>query len=137
MTDAVLIADYKKTLRTAPGARLRAGISRGMLTLSRAGQLNAEDNGAQQIDREGGDEGAGVIRGTSVITIGEALGHDLWVDQTFLEQVAHAINETGDRGLKSRFTHPGVSGDALGTYLGRHRDAENVGDSVYLSLIHI
>ena len=47
-----------------------------------------------QIDRV-----AGVLSGYSVITRGEALGHGMWVDGTFLSQVVEAGNASA-KGLK-------------------------------------
>jgi hypothetical protein len=82
-----------------------------------------------RVDRTGGFDKAGVIRGVSVITRGEALGHDLWVDAEMLDQVADAINASS-KGAKARFTHPGLSGDGLGRYVGRVMDARVVGDQV-------
>lgn len=72
-----------------------------------------------QIDMSGGMFGAGIIRDVSVITTGEALGHDLFIDQHFLQQTAEALQAAGDAGIKSRFTHPGMSSDGLGRHLGR------------------
>lgn len=69
--------------------------------------------GTGKVDRE-----ARLIQDVSVITMGEALGHDLWIDETFLDQVV----KTGNKlkiGAKSRFTHPGLSADGMGTQIGR------------------
>lgn len=76
---------------------------------------------------------SGLIRGMAVITRGEALGHDLWIDSEFLQQVADGINASPN-GVKARFTHPGLSGDGLGKYLGRARDAVIDGDVVRADL---
>lgn len=54
-----------------------------------------------------------------MISRGEALGHRFWIDQTMVGQVHNATLDAGDKGLKVRFTHPGLSADGLGTYLGR------------------
>jgi len=54
-----------------------------------------------------------------VITRGEALGHGQWIDTEFLRDIVSAAKDLGNRGIKSRFTHPGLSGDALGKVLGR------------------
>lgn len=75
-----------------------------------------------QVDRE---TGSGVIRGVSVVTRGEALGHDLWLDADFVSDVTAAINS--GNGIKARFTHPGLSSDGLGTMLGRIKNAKTVG----------
>ena len=84
---------------------------------------------ASEIDREGGMYGFGVINGASIITRGEALGHDLWVDDDFLSDVTAAGNAK-NTGLKARFTHPGLSSDGLGTYLGKVHNLRTEGDRV-------
>lgn len=50
------------------------------------------------------DKAAGVIRGVSVITIGEALGHDAWVDAITLQQTKQCA-ETYTGGLKVKADH--------------------------------
>lgn len=85
--------------------------------------------GDPRVDREGGYRGAGMIRGVSVISKGEALGHQLWIDDVTLEQVETLLNATSN-GIKSRFTHPSMSGDGLGKHVARVRDAELSGDRV-------
>ena len=87
----------------------------------------ATDN--RPVEREGGDYNAGLIRGAAIVTRGEALGHGLWLDRTFLEQTAEGINTRFD-GAKVRFTHPGLSSDGLGTFLGRAKNAQDDGDVV-------
>jgi len=89
--------------------------------------------GADTVQRDGGKYGFGVVRGVSVITRGEALGHDLWVDTDFLTDTTAAINAK-DVGLKARFTHPGLSSDGLGKYLGKVHDAKTIGDQVIADL---
>lgn len=81
------------------------------------------------IDRDGGNYQAGIIRKFSVITIGEALGHDMWIDEEFLAQVNTAINAQKN-GVKSRFTHPDMSGDGLGKMAAKTMDSEVDGDRV-------
>lgn len=90
--------------------------------------------GQPQVERKGGYRQQGVIRSASIVSRGEALGHDEWLDQSFIESVAEAINQP-NKGVKSRFTHPSLSGDGLGTFLGRVMDAEVVGGRV-LADIH-
>jgi hypothetical protein len=68
------------------------------------------------------------ISGFAVITKGEAQGHGLWIDDEFLAQVAAAMKD--ERGLKSRFTHPGLSSDGMGKYLGRAKNGYVDGDVV-------
>ena len=79
-------------------------------------------NGEVAIDRQGGPRKFGSISGVSVIAMGEALGHEQWIDRVALEQVADGINEL-NRGVKARFTHPGMSNDGLGRHLGRVTNA--------------
>jgi hypothetical protein len=76
------------------------------------------------VDRTGGKFGAGLIRGVSLVTVGEALGHGLWLDAEFVQTVHLAALAQQDIGLKSRFTHPDMSGDGLSHFLGRFRDAQ-------------
>lgn len=83
---------------------------------------------APSIEPAGGTFSAGLIRGFAAIARGEALGHGLWIDTTFLQQVAGALNAAGS--VKSRFTHPGLSSDGLGKYLGRSEGARVEGDVV-------
>jgi hypothetical protein len=85
--------------------------------------FRAMSRGASTVDRTDGHFGAGVIHDVSVITQGEALGHELWIDSRMVQQVRDAIN-TNELGVKSRFTHPGMSGDGLGKHVGRIMDAE-------------
>ncbi len=80
--------------------------------------------GAAAVDRV-----AHVIRGASAMQAVEALGHHLIVDRTSLQQFADIANAKPG-GLKSRFTHPGLSADGLGKLLGRMRDFRVTGDRV-------
>lgn len=98
----------------------RAGIARGTET-------------ASPVDRTGGMFGAGLISGVSVITRGEALGHDLWIDADFLTDITGAINQS-ENGVKARFTHPGMCSDGMANKLGKINNARTVGDQVYADL---
>lgn len=90
---------------------------------------------AQGVDRNGGD-GFGVIYGVSAIAEGEAAGHNSYIDKTMLGQVVDAINDKGNLGIKIRFAHPSMSGDGIGTSLGKGRNARlsEAGDSVVFDL---
>lgn len=82
----------------------------------------APSKGAKpRVDRTGGHFGAGLLTGVSVITRGEARGHHEWVDQFAVEQVVKLGNKARN-GIKSRFAHPGLSSDGLGTMLGRMKN---------------
>lgn len=86
-----------------------------------------------RVEEDGGDYGAGIIRNVSVITRGEALGHDGWVDRQFVSDVASAINAT-ETGIKARFTHPGLSADGLGTQVGKLKSARFAQDQTFADL---
>lgn len=74
-----------------------------------------------------------VIYGVSCAQAVEALGHRLILDNTTLQQLAeHGNAKKG--GIKSRFTHPGLSADGLGKYLGRLKDFGVEGDKVLADL---
>lgn len=106
-------------LSTAP-TMLRGPIAKGVA-------------GKSSVERQGGDHQAGLIRGAAVITRGEALGHGMWIDATMLQQTYEAI-KAGKNGIKARFTHPGLSSDGLGTFLGRFKNASLEGDIVRADL---
>lgn len=90
---------------------------------------------SQEVDREGGDDGQGIIRGASVIMRGDALGHGMFVDAVMLDQVAAALNAAGDSGIKARFSHPSESSDGMGKTLGRFKGPAVVdGDKVRADL---
>lgn len=119
MTTATALEQTRVALQTRPGS-LRSQIVRGVPK--------------DAVDREGGDFSAGLIRRISVNQRGEALGHYVWLDTTFLQQTADAINDSGETGIKARFTHPDMSSDGLGTFLGRVKDARVEGDRVLADL---
>ena len=107
----------RETLRSKP-TRLRAPKSSGT---------------EPRIDPMGGFRQQGIIRGVSIVTRGEALGHYMWLDADFLKSVAAGINAK-NKGVKARFTHPGLSSDGLGTFLGRVMTAKVDGDQVIADL---
>jgi len=86
------------------------------------GQFEHLADGVKRIDPSGGKKGGGIIRGVSLITQGEALGHGVWADKEFVAQAVSFAN-AHERGLKSRFKHPSMSADGTGNYLGRFHDA--------------
>jgi hypothetical protein len=80
-------------------------------------------------------EDPGTILGMAIITRGEALGHGGWIDRQFLQQVTDAINAKPE-GAKGRFTHPSLSGDGLGKFTGRVKDARLERDDVVRGDLH-
>lgn len=73
-----------------------------------------EGNPDSKVDRTGGRYGAGLIRGVSLCSVGEALGHGFWIDAEFLQQIVDLSPEM----MKSRFTHPSLCADGTGKALG-------------------
>ena len=84
-----------------------------------------------KVIRDGGDRGAGLLQGVSVIRRGEARGHEMWCDMFFVNQVSEALNAKGKSGLKTRFTHPGLSADGLAKFLGNTKASRVVNDAAY------
>ena len=58
-----------------------------------------------------------------LIRPGEALGHGMWIDAAFCEDIAARGAAVGDKGMKARFGHPNMCNEALGTFLGRWKNA--------------
>jgi len=83
-----------------------------------------------KVEPDGGMYGAGMISNVSLITEGEALGHYAWIDSEFTAQVGAAMSAKADQGIKSRFTHPGMSSDGLGRMLGRINNGRVEGNQV-------
>lgn len=82
----------------------------------------APSRGAQpKVEPTGGDFGAGLITGASAISRGEALGHGAWIDEYAVESVVR-LGNASRKGVKVRFTHPGLSADGMGTLLGRMKN---------------
>lgn len=75
-----------------------------------------------------------MIYGVSLCQTGEALGHDMLVDEIMLGQIVDAVAATGNAGLKSRFTHPGACSDAMGKMLGKVKNARLLGDKAVADL---
>ena len=106
---------------TKPTGRDRGPVERGSFA--------TED----RVDPDGGEKNAGIIFGASVIHAGEALGHYAWIDGVALDQVVELGNAM-ENGAKVRFTHPSMSGDGLGSYLGRAKNFKRDGDQVFADI---
>jgi len=74
-----------------------------------------------------------IIRGYKVMSIGEAIGHGMIVDDTTLTQL-EAIGNKSAAGVKTRVQHPNGKGDGFGRYLGKSRNFTRQGDSVFADL---
>lgn len=70
-----------------------------------------EQSGGRRVVVERGPPGS--VRGLSVITTGEALGHGFYVDELTVKQVASAL-----AGVPGRWTHGSMSADGLARHLG-------------------
>jgi hypothetical protein len=79
------------------------------------------------------DRDKGIIYGYAVITKGPALGHNMTIDDTTLNQVVELGNKKAF-GVKSRFDHPSASNTSMGTFLGRSKQFRRVGDRVLADL---
>ena len=88
-------------------ARFRATFNGSQLGASRLGEIDTENE---------------VLHDVQITLEGEALGHGIWLDRQFCEDVAAAGNATGDVGLKVRYGHPAMCSDAIGTELGRAKN---------------
>lgn len=62
-----------------------------------------------------------VIRGVSICTAGEALGHGVHLDESFIQE-AFEQSSSLKLGLKARFGHPSMCNEALGTTVGRFKN---------------
>ena len=86
-------------------------------TLFRGG-ISTNPQWVPEVSKTGGNFGAGYIKNFAVITTGEALGHQAWVDNEFISQVATELAKK-KKGVVSRYTHPSQSADGLSRGLGR------------------
>ncbi len=121
-----------------PLSRFRGTVTKGLckglsVTALAAALAEAPADGETKPDQAPQGE-TGAIENYAVISRGEALGHGFWCDLDFCGQVATGLSATGDKGLKSRFTHPSLSSDGLGKFLGRTTGGKLDGDIVRGSL---
>lgn len=68
-----------------------------------------------------------VIYGVSAAQAVEALGHGLMLDAKTLQQIVD-LGNAAKNGVKSRYTHPGLSSDGMGKQLGRMKNFRVEGD---------
>ena len=76
---------------------------------------------------------AGIISNIIVVQKGEAKGHNVHLNNDFLDNVVRLAGEFG-AGVKARFGHPNICATALGTYLGRYKNYHRVADQVLADL---
>jgi len=75
-----------------------------------------------------------ILYGVSVIQAVEAMGHNAIVDDTAVFQIVVLGQAAAPTGIKSRFTHPGLSADGTGRFLGRLRNFRLQGDKALADL---
>ena len=75
----------------------------------------------------------GAIYGVAICTEGEALGHDVWLDSAFIADVVK-FGKAYKKGLKARFGHPSMSGESLGTFIGRFQNFRQEGTKAVADL---
>lgn len=85
-------------------------------------QISSEGN--QHVDRK-----AGKILGLSAMKVGPAIGHDVEIDEVTLSQIEE-LGNLSNRGVKARFTHPGLCSNGLGKMLGHVSNFQIDGDKV-------
>ena len=83
--------------------------------------------------RNGVDRESRTIFGVAVATDGPALGHQMDIDRTFLEQLVTAGNQA-KQGIKARFDHPNASSTSMGTAIGRFKQFRKTGAIVRADL---
>lgn len=75
-----------------------------------------------------------IIRGYKVMSLGEALGHGVVVDETTLNQLVELGNRGGGVGVKSKVQHRNGATDGFGRYLGKSRNFRREGNSTVADL---
>ncbi len=115
----------------------KGGIEMPKTEFLRSNIAQGIEQGAQGVDPGfKHDKGKGAIFGYTVITKGKLNGQDVrnWeMDDTSLDQIVELGNKSAI-GIKSRFGHPNMSGEALGTFLGRAKNFRRDGDVVRADL---
>lgn len=90
----------------------------------------------ERVSETGGMFDRGYISGYSLCSVGPALGHEHWCDETFVAQIAEATQAAGDAGIKSRYTHGSMSGDGIEDSLGRTTWFESDTDQQARGILH-
>jgi hypothetical protein len=62
-----------------------------------------------------------IITGCSIVTMGQAKGHGVMLDESFVQTCYEQAQEL-KMGLKARFGHPSMCNEALGTFVGWFRN---------------
>lgn len=92
--------------------------------------LAASKNAGSKVDKE-----KRIISDVILCQVGEAKGHDVHLEQSFIEDgIAYAQKHHAKIGMKCRFGHPAMSNDALGTEVGRYHNFRVVDDKMVADL---
>lgn len=86
-----------------------------------------------QVTNKGVDREAKIIRGYSVMSIGEAKGHGMIVDETTLSQIV-ALGNADPAGVKTRIKHPDPTHDGFGRLAGKSKNFRIEGEKVVADL---
>ena len=76
---------------------------------------------------------SGIIQNVLVVSKGEAKGHNLFLNDDFLEKTALLGNQA-PKGIKARYGHPNMCSTALGTYIGRYHNFRKIDNNVIADL---
>lgn len=79
------------------------------------------------------DNENGIIKNVLVVSEGEARGHNLFLNQEFLDTTVNLGNQPA-MGIKARFGHPNMCSTALGTYIGRYKNFHKINSNVLADL---
>ena len=103
-----------------------------MITKKKSGMFRSE--AVREAPLKGVDRSANIIFGARVIQFGKVNDDRPWqVDDATLDQVV-LMGNAPRAGLKARYTHPSLSDDGLGSYLGRWTNFRRHNDSVVADL---
>jgi hypothetical protein len=90
------------------------------MTNNRFGISYGIKRGKSGVDRNyKDDQSHGLIKGVAVMTKGKVKDDRAWtIDDTTLDQIVLAGNAQSSAGVKSRFGHPPLFADGIGTFWG-------------------
>ncbi|MFY0628701.1 MAG: hypothetical protein JXR07_20580 [Reichenbachiella sp.] len=81
------------------------------------------------------DEDNGILYGVTLCQVGEAKGHGLHLEQEFVDDcAAYGAKHHAKLGMKSRFGHPSMSNETLGTEMGRFKEFRVEGEQLKADL---
>ena len=78
----------------------------------------------------------GVLSGVIMCQVGEALGHGVHLEQSFIEDGIKRAKKNFKKGMKARFGHPSMSNETLGSEMGRFKNFR-VDDDKMVADLHL